>query len=265
MTSLKIRLYNALNDVNPYLYINTSGYIYKLIDYSGLESSDYETEMITSGASDGGYLGKSVMPPRRITLTFTVDYISNNAAAREHVMNFFTPRNKCTMQVTRGSTYRYIDYYAETGPEIIRPDATNPKIRFTVRLICPYPYFTRSGMTIAITTGGAANFTSDNRLPIPFSVDINPTGAPIVNPVFSYAGYTITTNETVSDGKQMLIYVKPGEKYIMNNNVYTYNYSIDSEFELPTIYGSTTFYLSASSGLSTANAYLRYYPSYMGA
>jgi hypothetical protein len=254
------------NTDNRYLYVNTAGHIYKLISCSGLESAAYDTETPAFASSDGGYFSKSTVPPRRITISFTVDYPSNNETARAEVLQYFLPNLPCTLRVTRGTTVRDIDYYVETGPEVINADASYSKIRFTVHLICPYPFF-RDAFVTQNFAAGLVTITNTTLVPIYFLVTITATGGSVVNPKISLGSggsRFISVTKTLADTDVLQISTQPGSKYVKYEGVYCYDYTLDSDFFTIEGYGSKGIYLTADSGAAYAVATCKHYPMHLG-
>lgn len=237
---------------------------YRLMGYSGLEAPDYEIDVADNGVSDGGFYQSSRVAPRPISISFMVIDAAKTASGRTAIMSFFKPKLLGSLAVTRGSTTRNIGFYLASKPEFINPDASVPKLRVTVNLICPNPYFEDSSATVVNAASHSATIDNVGDVPCGFICTITATGGAVIDPVIEWGGSGIVTwAGTLANTDVEIISTVPGNKYITIKGVVSYTYAIDSAFNTLAV-GPQTIVDSATTGGAYIVASYSFSPLYLG-
>lgn len=123
---------------------------YKIIKVEGIESSDYEVNIINSALGDGGQFNKTIIRPRPISIEFDYMNIENSEDIRQYLIKFFNPRFQGTLFVNYNGVERYIAYRLEK----VKNKRTNlyTPLNFVIDLICPDPNFNDVLMSEEIAT-----------------------------------------------------------------------------------------------------------------
>ena len=138
---------------------------FKLLDISGLESSDYEVNITEHYSGIGGYIKNKKILQREIV--FTADCVNWGSVEeqRQRLIKFFNPLNTGNLKVNYCGIERYINYEIES----FKDNRKNlyEQLNFTVSIICPDPYFYEIEKIEELTTWvGGLNFP----LNLPFSL-----------------------------------------------------------------------------------------------
>lgn len=111
---------------------------YKIVDLEGVDSADYELNLIPNAQYDGSMVnGKRVdKRPISITADFSGD---NKEIERQKLISFFNPKFIGVLIINYCGLERAIEYEIEAFDSKI--NNIYDKLTFTVDLICPKPYF----------------------------------------------------------------------------------------------------------------------------
>lgn len=239
---------------------------YRLISVTGLESPAIELEMFENAAMDGSAFAGARIPQRIITASFIVTDAADTNTARTALMSFFKPKVAGLLAVTRGSTVREIDFYL-AGVEFFNPDASIPKLRVTVTMICPIPYFrAATPITSNETSANVIAVTNSGDVPCGFVLTIVATGGSVVTPsivLTSGDGETVSVDLTMASTDVLVISTVAGNCYVTHEGTVVYTYSLDSDFFKLAI-GNNTITLNAGTGSSYIVGSISYEPLYLG-
>lgn len=112
---------------------------YKIIRVDGIESSDYDVNIINNAIGDGGQYNKSLIRPRPISIEFDYIDIDSSEDVRQNLIKFFNPRFQGNLFVNYNGTKRYIPYRLERFKNK-RTNLYEP-LNIVIDLICPEPHF----------------------------------------------------------------------------------------------------------------------------
>ena len=112
---------------------------YKIVRVDGIESSDYDVNIINNAIGDGGQYNKSLIRPRPISIEFDYMDIKNSEDIRQYLIKFFNPRFPGTLFVNYDGVERYISYRLERFKNK-RTNLYEP-LNIVADLICPEPHF----------------------------------------------------------------------------------------------------------------------------
>lgn len=256
---------------------------FRIISQSGLSSSDYAISAADLAGQDGSIVTSTKTMARQID--FIGDYV---APMRQQFVSFFRPKVQGTLTVTYNGTTRMINYYVSAA----KWDATNiwnKKERFSLRLLCPDPYFMGMddyGQNIAarqnlfafpfaftkkvgiITEyteyGGLVGVDNQGDMPTPITVEIE-AKAYIHNPKFE----NVTTGEYI----EMSMDMKSGDVLMLNtgspptaklNGVIVTKYDKRSTANMRLVEGINRVRYSAKAGSADMSVTLRYRPKFLG-
>lgn len=239
---------------------------YRLMGYSGFEASDYEIDIADNAVGDGSYYQSSRVAARSISVSFMVIDASKTATGRAAIMSFFKPKILGSLAVTRGAVTRKVGFYLATKPEFINPDSSVPKLRVTVNLICPDPYFYDATPTVVNET--AANVitaVNPGDAPCGFVATITATGGSVVNPYFTLVstGEFVYVIQNIAATKSLQVSTVPGNCFTKYDGAAIYTYSLDSEFFKLAV-GSNTLTFDSDTGEAYIVASISFTPRYLG-
>lgn len=145
---------------------------YKLLGIEGIESADYEINVVSNSQYDGGILNNKRIASRTINISAEYTGKGDFVLQRERLINFFNPINSGSLIINFGEIYdenaKQIDYEVENFK--INQGNIYDKLSFSATLICPDPYFKDVNETkkvIAVWNGGL-NFKF--KLPTSFKI-----------------------------------------------------------------------------------------------
>lgn len=115
-----------------------SGSTLGLLAHSGFDSADREYDIVSNGASDGGYVTKKRLASRELSITTDTGFFEPHAV-RENLVRFLNAADTALITVTRNGITRHITAYSSS----VEIDEKNMYAPATVKLgfIAPYPYF----------------------------------------------------------------------------------------------------------------------------
>ncbi len=112
---------------------------YKLFDIEGIETAEFELNIVNNSHLDGSSVISKRIQKRPISIS--VDYKGENKEIeRQKLISFFNPKNIGVLIVEYGDVKRSIEYEIEN----FKSKLTNvyDGLSFTVDLICPNPFWT---------------------------------------------------------------------------------------------------------------------------
>lgn len=256
---------------------------FRIISQSGLSASDYAISAAELAGQDGSVVTNTK------TLARQIDFIGDySAPLRQQFVSFFRPKTQGMLTVTYNGTTRMISYYVSAA----KWDATNiwNKIeRFTLRLLCPDPYFMGMddyGQNIAsrrdifafpfvftekagiITDfseyGGLVSVENLGDMPTPITVEIE-AKAFVSNPKFENVttGEHIEMNMTMTAGDILILDTGSPPTAKLNGGSAT-KYDRQSKANMRLLEGINKVRYSAKAGSSDMSVTLRYRPKYLG-
>lgn len=264
--------------------------IYKILDVSGLESTDYELTYADNANLPGSTVVGQRAGKRPISVTFDMPDSRDFGLYRQRLIRFFRPDNAGVLTVDYNGLKRKISYVVEN----FRFQNSNlyERLRADIDLICPQPFLLdlySYGRNIAAKTplygfplwikrsphGVAMSYrTLRQNVSLPNNGDVD-TGVEIV---FKATRGAVTNPkiEKVSTGEYMRIVLEmlqgdvlkintnPGQKRIEMNgeNVY-HNMDRTSRFFKITV-GENILKYSADENYTNLDVMLYYTPKYLG-
>lgn len=238
---------------------------YRLMDYSGFEASDYDVDIADNAVGDGGFYQSSRIAARPISVSFMVIDASKTASGRTAIMSFFKPKTLGTLAVTRGAVTRNIGFYLASKPDFINPDSSCPKLRVTVNLICPDPYFYAvTATTSNETSANTIAVTNPGDVPCGFTLNITATGGAVVDPYITLGtGEVVDVTQSMVATKVLQISTVPGSCFVKYDGTAIYTYALTSEFFQLAV-GSNVIALNADTGATYIVGAISFYPRYLG-
>lgn len=248
-----------------------------------MSASDYSISSAELAGQDGSVVTGVKTLPRQIE--FIGDY---STFMRQQFVSYFRPKTKGTLTITYNGTTRMIDYNVSTA----KWNATNiwnEKERFTLRLLCPDPYFVGMddyGQNIAakrnlfafpfvftekvglITEyseyGGLVSVENQGDMPTPVIVEIE-AKAYVSNPKFENVttGEYIEMNLTMSADDVLILNTGSPPTAKLNGEIVT-KYDRRSKANMRLAEGINRVRYSAKAGSSDMKVTLRYRPKYLG-
>lgn len=235
---------------------------YRLVGYSGLEASDYEIDIADNAVGDGGYYQSSRVTPRSLSISFMVIDATKTASGRTAIMSFFKPKLLGSLAVTRGSTTRTIGFYL-SGIEFINPDASVPKLRVTVNLICPDPYFYAATPTVVNAVARYATLNNTGDVECGFVATITANGGSVTGFGIGMDNAYVVIPYTITSGTTVTISTVPGNKYVAFNGSAGDLYDPYSKFFLLGV-GANTVEYGADTGEANMAVSYSFVPRYLG-
>lgn len=135
-------------------------YNYRLLEISGLESSEYEVAISNSTSGDGGIVGNKRIKPRPISFIAEFTDVNMSEFERQTLIRFFNPKSTGILTVNYSGVTRCINYEIESFKE--SRSNLYESLKVLVNLICPEPYF----KDIESTKVNIANWTGDFKFPL---------------------------------------------------------------------------------------------------
>lgn len=235
---------------------------YRLMGYSGLEASDYEIDIADNAVGDGGFYQSSRVAARNISVSFMVVDASKTASGRASIMSFFKPKLLGSLAVTRGAITRKIGFYL-SGIEFINPDSSVPKLRVTINLICPDPYFYAASPTVVNAVAGYATLNNTGDAECGFVATITANGGSVTGFGVGLGDANVYIPYTINSGTTVTISTVPGNKYVAFNGSASYLYDPYSEFALLDV-GANTVEYGADTGEANMAVSYSFVPRYLG-
>lgn len=239
---------------------------YKLISVSGLEAPDIEIDTYDHAIMDGSAILSTKVMSRSISVSFLVASAANINTARAALMSYFKPKSGGVLTVTRGAVTRKIGFFLATKPDFIHPDSSLGKLRVTVNLFCPDPYFyATTAITVNETSSNKSAITNPGDVPCGFIATITATGGSVVNPaVYLTGNYDVVYMEkTLANTDIARISTVPGDCFVEYEGEETFLYGISSTFFLLPE-GESTINYDADSGTNFIVGKVTYTPRYLG-
>lgn len=237
---------------------------YRLMGYSGLEASDYENDIADNAVGDGSYYQSSRVVARSISVSFMVVDASKTASGRTAIMSFFKPKLLGSLAVTRGAITRKIGFCL-SGIEFINPDSSVPKLRVTINLICPDPYFYATTPTVVAAVGRVATINNPGDVECGFVCTITAAEAipgPYVEKYPTPDG-RIEMDLTMANTDVLIISTVPGSKYVTFEGSISYDYLVTSTFFYLDV-GSNVIIVYTAAAPANASASYSFVPRYLG-
>lgn len=264
--------------------------VYRLLNdgISGIESADCEAVLTEYAAMDGGYLDAVRIPPRTISVSFAIDDKRQTEELRKKLIAMFSPKKRGVLTVDRGNRRRKIAFYLANRPEFSQPNIIQDRLRVTLTLICPDPYFEDVNATtvnfmkaaplltfpfnslagVGITAGvlivtDRVTLVNDGDVPVGIVCDITANGGTVTNPKISMNGQYVRVIKTMEIGDSLSIDTNKGNKNIYFNGESQFIFDRTSVFfELPV--GENEIVISADAGVKDAKASFTYSFKYLG-
>lgn len=224
---------------------------YKIVRVDGIESSDYDVNIINNAIGDGGQYNKSLIRSRPISIEFDYMDIKNSEDIRQYLIKFFNPRFQGTLFINYDGVERYISYRLERFKNK-RTNLYEP-LNIVADLICPEPHFNDvfTSEEIATWIGGwkfkfklpfrfkqkgkpRKNVYNDGHLETPIKIIFK---GPAVNPKVTNltTGEFIQVNRTLTSDDILYINTEFGNKTVeiekdgVKKNAFNY-INLDSTF-----------------------------------
>lgn len=244
--------------------IIAKGTDYRLISVSGLEAPDIEIDTYDHAIMDGSAILSTKVMSRSISVSFLVASSAKINTARAALMSYFKPKSGGVLMVTRGVVRRKIGFFLATKPDFIHPDSSLGKLRVTVNLICPDPYFyANAPVTSGETVSNVIAVNNSGDVPCGFALTITATGGAVVNPIISKSGQYVDVEKNMASTDVIVISTVPGDCYVTYEGTEIYTFLLDSTFFLLDV-GSNSITLSADSGTSYIVGSISFVPRYLG-
>ncbi|NFK78255.1 phage tail family protein [Clostridium botulinum] len=204
---------------------------YKLFDIEGIETAEFELNIVNNSHLDGSSVINKRIQKRPISIS--VDYKGENKEIeRQKLISFFNPKNIGVLIVEYGDVKRSIEYEIEN----FKSKLTNvyDDLSFIVDLICPNPFWTN----VELNKKQIALWKGDFHFPlvIPVNkgitmgyrepsliVNVNNTGQVKTGMIIEFFArgtlsnpslFNVNTREFIKINKGMVA----GEKFIINTN-----------------------------------------------
>lgn len=210
----------------------TKGTSYKLFDIEGIETAEFELNIVNNAHLDGSFIVNKRV--RKKPISISVDYKGENKEIeRQKLISFFNLKNVGILIAEYGDIKRSIEYEVEN----FKSKLTNvyDDLSFTVDLICPNPYWTDVELNkqqIALWKGDFhfpliipqnKGITMGHREPS-LIVNVNNRGQVKTGMIIEFFArgtlknpslFNVNTREFLKINKDMAA----GEKFIINTNV----------------------------------------------
>lgn len=264
--------------------------VYRLLTggITGIEAGDYEAVLTEYAAVDGGYLDAVRIHPRPIRVQFAIDDRRQTEELRKRLISLFSPKKPGTLVVDRGGRRRKIEFYMRNTPTFDQPNIIQDRLRVTLDMICPDPYFTDVNDTtvdfmkpaplltfpfnslagVGITAGvlivtDRVFLVNDGDVPVGIVCDITANGGTVTNPKITMNGQYVRVIKVMEIGDKLTINTNKREKNIYFNGESQFIFDRKSVFfELPV--GENEIVISADAGVKDAKASFTYAFKYLG-
>lgn len=264
--------------------------VYRLLEggVTGIESANLEAVMSEYAAMDGGYLDAVRVPPRNISVLFSVSDRKQVEDLRKKLIAFFSPKKPGTLIVERANRSRKIRFYLGEQPEFIQDNIIDDRLHVRVNMICPDPYFEDVTPTtvnfmkplplltfpfnslagVGITSGvleitDTTTLVNNGDMPVGIICDITANGGTVTNPKITMNGQYVRVIKTMAIGDTIQIDTNKGQKNIYFNGESQFIFDRKSIFfQLPV--GENTIVISADAGIKDAKASFTYSFKYLG-
>lgn len=264
--------------------------VYRLLNggVNGIESTDLEAVYSEYASMDGGYMQSIKIPPRNITLLFSVSKKDQSEDIRKKLIAFFSPHKEGTLIVDRANVRRKIKFYLKERPEFRQDNIIDDRIHVYVSMICPDPYFEDVTPTtvnfmkplplltfpfnslagVGITAGvleitDTTTLVNNGDMPVGIICDITANGGTVTNPKITMNGQYVRVIKTMAIGDTIQIDTNKGQKNIYFNGESQFIFDRKSIFfQLPV--GENTIVISADAGIKDAKASFTYSFKYLG-
>ena len=261
--------------------------VYRLIDWDGIESVDNVISITENATTPGGNVSGTHINSRRIMVKFAIDDKDKTEKLRQYLIRTFHPDKEGVLYVERNGESRRINFKVENKVVFEQPNIRENKLRVTVNMLCPNPYFmdekntTQRFLTFApmmsfplafppagMTTGVPLildGMPIDNIGDVPFGVIVNieAYGGDMVNPMISCDDEYIRVKTTLKTGDIMQIDTRPKNKGVYINGVSTFMFERTSRF-FRIEPGRSNLHISADEGVGNARTYIEYTNLWLG-
>ena len=266
-----------------------SGSDFGILDYSGIEASDYTLSLEDNAQLDGATIAGKKVEPRPITIKAEYRKTDKEDKIRQKIIRFFNPKKSGELTVTFGNITRKIGYEIEGSPQIEERNIFRA-LRFSVNLLCPAPYF-QDVETFAKNMAGVrevlafplvfpprglvtsyremqqvAVFNNKGDKAIGLNVLFEAKGGGVTNPVL----YNLSTGEflrveiEMNKGDKLTICTIPGKKRVELNGKNAIQYIDRNSRFFAIAEGETLLKYDADEGRQNLDVYPRYTPEYLG-
>lgn len=232
----KFILLKLTSDKNDVLEIGKDSE-YRLLDIEGIESSDYEVNIVSNIQYDGGSVINKSIKSRPISIRFEESNIKNMEDNRQKLISFFNPKYGGKLEVNYCGIKREIRYEVESFKGKLT--GVYESSEFMVDFICPDPFLRSPYLDIKDITplfggvsfstcfpfslnktkdglngssyGKAISNPGDVDTPVEISIS-GPANTPVIKN--STTGEFIKVNQNVKDGEELYITTGYGEKKV---------------------------------------------------
>lgn len=264
--------------------------VYRLLEggVTGIESANFEAVTSEYAAMDGGYFDAVRVPPRNISVLFSVSDRKQVEDLRKKLIAFFSPKKSGTLIVERANRSRKIRFYLGEQPEFIQDNIIDDRLHVRLNMICPDPYFEDVTPTtvnfmkplplltfpfnslagVGITSGvleitDTTTLVNNGDMPVGIICDITANGGTVTNPKITMNGQYVRVIKTMAIGDTIQIDTNKGQKNIYFNGESQFIFDRKSIFfQLPV--GENTIVISADAGIKDAKASFTYSFKYLG-
>jgi len=206
------------------------GVDFGIVDYTGLESTDYEITTQNNISGYGAKITGKKMLPRPVSVEFESQDFAGRAAMRQDIIGFFTPYSTGTLTVSHMGTIREIAYEVQSFATNSRN--VNDHVSGLVELICINPAFLgatlmdqiatwiggwkwKFSLPFKMRTSGASRaiFVNGGHLPAPPMIEFHgPADYPLVRNVTT--GAEIRVNRQLASSEVLYINTDFGNKSV---------------------------------------------------
>lgn len=264
--------------------------VYRLLEggVSGIEAANLEAVMSEYADMDGGYLEAVRIPPRHISVLFSISDKTQTESLRKKLIAFFSPRKAGTLIIERANRSRKIGFYLSEEPEFIQKNIIEDRLHVRVSMVCPEPFFEdvtpttinfmkplplltfpfNSVAGVGITAGvleitDTTTLVNNGDMPVGIICDILANGGTVTNPKITMNGQYVRVIKTMEIGDTVQIDTNKGQKNIYYNGESQFIFDRKSVFfQLPV--GTNTIVISADAGIKDAKASFTYSFKYLG-
>lgn len=266
-----------------------NGSEFGVLEYSGIEASEYSISMQNNAQLDGGLVTGRRVEPRAIGITAEYRRADERDEMRRALIRFFDPKQGGALTVTYGNISRRIDYEVESFA-IGQKNLFEP-LRFSVSLICPSPYFrdlnafaknmagVRALMAFPFVIPGGSGRALSYREMQQEAVVVNPGAKAVgLNVLFiakrgaatNPALYNLSTGQylrlmlTMAEGDRLSVCTVPGSKRVELNGVNAIQHIDRGSSFFGLAPGETVLKYDAAEGKQNLDVYPRFTPEYLG-
>lgn len=144
--------------------LNLDGKDYSVLDYEGLESTDYQINSDINIIGHGVTIRRTSVLAREIMLKFDFTGAGDILEARDYLIWFFRPETAGTLYVDYSGTVRCIDYTVSTGIKFANKNV-HEDLTATVYLTCADPEFRTTEDTVFDLSSRSGGWKWKFRLP----------------------------------------------------------------------------------------------------